>query len=109
MSSGESWINDSDKRIRHENLQKRVIGFVTMLGSDIISLDKKPELLNQFVYLIEIAMGDQRPQDYAMTVSRLAESGIVSRSMLVMMCNTLEIQSTVQQALLGHWDKIFSA
>ena len=59
MPGREKWTNNSTDRLRHETFNKRLLGYVITLNSGQMDVSKKAELLNQCVFFLELAMGDQ--------------------------------------------------
>ena len=104
MSVREKWTGVSAYRLRHEALNKRLLGYVVTLKPDQMDLNRKPELLNQCVYFLEIAMGDQDKSDFNQVVRVVKPAGVISRGMVLGIFESLKVKEPLISEFMDAWD-----
>ncbi len=104
MSGREQWNNNSEARLKHELLNKRLIEYLATLKPNQIEVSKKPELMNQLVFFMELAMGDQNENDYLRIVQLIKPVGVVSRDMLGGIFQSLMVGKKLESDFMKVWD-----
>lgn len=101
---GMSRISIGSARIHQETLNKQVLGYLATIGPDDMDVARIPELMNQAVGLMEVAMGDQTVEDFQVLILHLKKANVVSREIARGLLTSMKAGSDIVEKFFEVWD-----